>query len=73
MSELSDAIRSMVEEKGISVDLVKDTIRQMLLASYKRKFNTDENAEVTFSDDLSSVELAARKVVVDEDNYYHEA
>ena len=73
MSELSEAIRSMVEEKGISVDLVKDTIRQMLLASYKRKFNTDENAEVTFADDLSSVELSARKVVVDEDNYYHEA
>ena len=73
MSELSDAIKSMVEEKGISVDLVKDTIKQMLLASYKRKYNTDENAEVTFAEDLSSVELTARKIVVDEDNYYHEA
>ena len=73
MSELSEAIRSMVEEKGISQELVLDTIRQTLLATYRRKFGTDENAEVTFAEDLSSVELAARKVVVDEDNYYHEA
>ncbi|MBP5551881.1 MAG: transcription termination factor NusA [Spirochaetales bacterium] len=73
MSELSEAIRSMVEEKGISQDLVLDTIRQTLLATYRRKFGTDENAVVTFAEDLSSVELASRKVVVDEDNYYHEA
>lgn len=72
MSELSDAIKSMVEEKGISQELVLDTIKQTLLATYRRKFGTDENAVVTFADDLSSVELASRKVVVDEDNYYDE-
>lgn len=72
MSELSDAIRSMVEEKGISQELVLDTIKQTLLATYRRKFGTDENAVVTFAEDLSSVELASRKVVVDEDNYYDE-
>lgn len=72
MSELSDAIRSMVEEKGISQELVLDTIKQTLLATYRRKFGTDENAVVTFADDLSSVELASRKIVVDEDNYYDE-
>ena len=72
MSELSEAIRMMVEEKGISQELVLDTIRQTLLATYRRKFGTDENAVVTFADDLSSVELASRKTVVDEDNYYDE-
>ena len=72
MSELSEAIRMMVEEKGISQELVLDTIRQTLLATYRRKFGTDENAVVTFADDLSSVELASRKTVVDEDNYYNE-
>lgn len=69
MSELSDAIRSMVEEKGISQDLVLDTIRQTLLATYRRKYGTDDNAVVTFADDLSSVELASRKVVVDDDDF----
>ncbi len=69
MSELSDAIRTMVEEKGISQDLVLDTIRQTLLATYRRKFGTDDNAVVTFADDLSSVELASRKVVVDDNDF----
>ncbi len=69
MSELSDAIRTMVEEKGISQDLVLDTIRQTLLATYRRKFGTDDNAVVTFADDLSSVELASRKVVVEDDDF----
>lgn len=69
MSELSDAIRSMVEEKGISQDLVLDTIRQTLLATYRRKYGTDDNAVVTFAEDLSSVELASRKVVVDDDDF----
>lgn len=69
MSELSDAIRTMVEEKGISQDLVLDTIRQTLLATYRRKYGTDENAVVTFADDLSSVELASRKVVVADDDF----
>ncbi len=68
MSELSDAIRTMVEEKGIPQELVLDTIRQTLLATYRRKYNTDENAVVTFADDLSSVELASRKIVVDDDD-----
>ena len=72
MSELSEAIRAMVEEKGISQELVLDTIKQTLLATYRRKFGTDDNAVVTFADDLSSVELASRKTVVDEDNYYDE-
>ncbi len=69
MSELSDAIRNMVEEKGISQDLVLDTIRQTLLATYRRKYGTDDNAVVTFAEDLSSVELASRKVVVDDDDF----
>ncbi len=69
MSELSDAIRTMVEEKGISQDLVLDTIRQTLLATYRRKFGTDDNAVVTFADDFSSVELASRKVVVDDNDF----
>ena len=69
MSELSDAIRLMVEDKGISQELVLDTIRQTLLATYRRKYGTDENAVVTFADDLSSVELASRKVVVDDDDF----
>lgn len=68
MSELSEAIRAMVEDKGIAQELVLDTIRQTLLATYRRKYGTDENAVVTFAEDLSSVELAKRVTVVEDDD-----
>lgn len=69
MSELKEAIDSMVNEKGIPLELVLKTIEQTLKATYKNKFKTDENAVVTFADDYSSVELAQKKVVVDDDEF----
>ncbi len=59
-------------ESGISQDLVIVTVEDILKAAYKRKYGSDDNAVITFNDDLSSVELSARKMVVDEDNYYSE-
>ncbi|MCQ2398306.1 MAG: transcription termination factor NusA [Sphaerochaetaceae bacterium] len=69
MSELKEAIDLMVHEKGISQELVLDTIRQTLLATYKNKYKTDENAVVTFAEDLSSVELASKKKVVSDEDF----
>lgn len=69
MSELRDAINAMVNDNGIPVEKVKDIITQTLKATYKNKFRTDENAVVTFADDLSSVELAQKKVVVEDDDF----
>ncbi len=70
MSEFKEAIEAMINEKGLSKELVLDIVRQSLLASFKNKYKTDENAVVTFADDLSSFELAARRTVVDDDDYY---
>ena len=69
MSELRSAIDLMMKEKGIPLELVLDTIEQALKATYKNKFKTDENAVVTFSDDYNSVELASKKLVVDDDDF----
>ncbi|AEC01821.1 transcription termination factor NusA [Parasphaerochaeta coccoides] len=69
-TNLSEAIKSMVEEKGISQDLVISTIEDFLRAAYKRKFGTDANAVVQFSDDLSNVTLNARRIIVEDENYY---
>ena len=69
MSELRDAINLMVEEKKMPLELVLDTIRQTLLATYKNKYKTDENAEVRFSDDLSEVELLSHRTVVSDEDY----
>ena len=65
MSEMAEAIRELIEEKGYSEDQVKLIIENALKAAYKRTFGTSENAVVTFLDDMSDVLLYSRKVVVD--------
>ena len=59
-------------QKNISEELVISTIEDILRAAFKRKFGTDENAVIQFSDDFSTVELASRRLVVDDDNWYNE-
>ena len=65
-SGLADAIKSLVQERGISEELVKKTIEDFLFAAYKRKFGTDENAVVKFTDDDTEVSIYARKNIVAE-------
>ena len=64
-SEIGDAIRQLMQEKGISEDSVKITIENMLKAAYKRTYGTADNAIVVFEDDLSDVKIYSRKQVVD--------
>jgi len=68
-SDMGDAIKRLIDS-GISEDLVKSTIEDFLKAAYKRKFGSDANAVISFSDNLTTVELSSRKMIVDEDNYY---
>ncbi len=65
-SGLADAIKALVQDKGISEELVKQTIEDFLFAAYKRKFGTTENAVVKFSEDDTDVSIYARKNIVAE-------
>ena len=65
MSEMAEAIRRLIEEKGYSEESVRQTIEKALKAAYKRTYGTDENAIVKFADDMSDVSLFSRKVVID--------
>ena len=65
MSEMADAIRQLIQEKGYSEDSVRQTIERALKAAYKRTYGTDENAIVKFNDDMSDVAIYSRKVVLD--------
>ena len=65
MSEMAEAIRQLIQEKGYSEDSVRQTIERALKAAYKRTFGTDENAIVKFADDMSDVSIYSRKVLVD--------
>lgn len=66
VSELSEVIRQVVQDRGISEELVKRAIEDFLLAAYKQKFGTDDNAVVQFSEDGSDVSLYARRRIVEE-------
>jgi N utilization substance protein A len=65
-SGLADAIRSIVQDRGISEDLVKKTIEDFLLAAYKKKFGQCDNAVVRFDEEGDEVALFARKQIVED-------
>ncbi len=65
-SDLSDAIRLFEQDKGIPRELVLKTIEDFLLAAYKRRYGTVENAVIRFNDDESEVTVFSKKKIVEE-------
>lgn len=63
---MAEAIRQLINEKGISEDLIIKTVEDALLAAYKKKFGTNENAVIRFRDDYEGVDVYAKKTIVDE-------
>ena len=77
MIDLTNDIREMMDQKDMSFKEVKSIITDMLKSAYKRKFGTDENAEVKFytkKKDSSRiyVDILAKKTVVEEEDYFNE-
>ncbi len=70
MTEIMEAVRGIAQEKGISLELVRQVINEFMKAAYKKRFGTDENAEVEVDDLTGSVKILSRKVVVDDDDLY---
>ena len=65
-TELASAIRLLVQDSGISEDLIRRTIEDFLMAAYKKKYGTSDNAVVHFSDDGSDVVIYAQKKIVED-------
>ena len=63
-SEMALAIRQLVQDRGISEDLIVKTVEDLLLAAYKRRFGTSENAVIRFNDDATDVTIYAQKRIV---------
>jgi N utilization substance protein A len=63
--EMGLAIRQLIEERGISQDLVIRTIEETLLAAYRRKFGTEENAVVRVNEEGSEIAIFAQKRIVE--------
>ncbi len=71
-SEMAEAIRQLINEKGISEDLIINTLQEALLAAYKKKFGSNENAIIRIKDNYEGVEVYAKKVIVDFDEFEDE-
>jgi N utilization substance protein A len=63
---MAEAIRQLIDEKGISEDLIVKTVEDALMAAYKKKYGTNENAVVRFRDDYEGVDVYAKKTIVEE-------
>ena len=65
-SKMADAIKQLIQERGISEDLVRKTIEESLLAAYKNKYGSMDNAVVRFSDDGTEVTVFSHKKIVED-------
>jgi N utilization substance protein A len=61
---MSEAIHQLIQERGISEELILKTIENTLLAAYKRRYKDADNAVVRFTDD-KEVSIYAKKKIVD--------
>ncbi|MDR0447184.1 MAG: transcription termination factor NusA [Treponema sp.] len=64
-TDMSEAIRQLIQDKGISEELILKTIENTLLSAYKRCFGNADNAIVRFNDDNRVVSIYAQKKIVD--------
>jgi len=68
--DLSEAIQLLSQERGLSEELIHKTIENTLMAAYKKRFGTDENAIVRFEDNRQ-VSILSKKKVVEHDDVYN--
>ena len=69
-TDVSEAIRQMMQDRNMSEELILRTIENTLLAAYKRRYGNADNAMVRFSDDNNEVSIYAKKRIVDSENFY---
>lgn len=65
-SQLLDALTVLEKEKGISKDVIIDAIEAALISAYKRNFNQAQNVRVDINRETGTMQVFARKEVVEE-------
>jgi N utilization substance protein A len=70
---MAEAIKQLIQDRGISEELVLKTIEESLLAAYKKKYGTVDNAVVRFNEEGTEVTIFSQKKIVDDvDDDVHE-
>jgi N utilization substance protein A len=62
---MSEAIHQLIQDRGISEELILRTVENTLVAAYKRRFGNADNAIVRWNDDNREVSIYAKKTIVD--------
>jgi N utilization substance protein A len=62
---MSEAIHQLIQDRGMSEELVLRTIENTLLAAYKRRFGNADNAIVRFNGANTEVSIYAQKKIVE--------
>jgi len=68
--DMSEAIRQLSQERGLSEELIQRTIENMLLAAYRKRYGTDENAIIRIDED-GQVTILSKKRVVENDDLWN--
>ncbi len=70
---MAEAIKQLIQDRGISEELVLKTIEESLLAAYKKKYGTVDNAVIRFNEEGTEVTMFSQKKIVDDvDDEVHE-
>lgn len=71
-NDMAEAVRQLMTTKGLSEEQISNTIKDALLAAYKRKFGSNDNAIVQIGEGCSSFNLYSSKTIVDRDQMLEE-
>ena len=64
-TELLDALLVLESEKALAKTLLLMRLKQPLISAYKRNFNQAQNVRVSFNPEVGTIQVLARKDVVD--------
>lgn len=64
--ELLEALEALEKEKGISKDLLIETIEAALITAYKKNFGSSQNVKITIDQSTGDVRVYSRREVVEE-------
>lgn len=68
-SEMAEAIRQLISERGIPEELILRTVENAIKAAYKKKYGENaNNVIVRFRENYEGVEIYAKKTVVADDD-----
>lgn len=68
--EFIDALEQLEKEKGVSKDILIDTIEAALVSAYKRNFGSCQNVRTEIDRDNGEVKVYSQKRVVESDDVY---